>query len=179
MSDQCASPVLNPCGIPPAPNSCNFTGLDYSFLNNCSEALLLLSVEERAFSCSENFFFFNNKYRCDIYYFWLYDRVYVLLDLLNMLPRMIFCMPVHSLVWMELLDFWTFFFLSFVSISASILSVWLSSLTSVRIEAYFNVIWSYLLPLVCTPATPASVCSSSALCRLSLCVAFVIVHHFC
>lgn len=55
--------------------------------------------------------------------------------------------------------FRTFCFLRYVFISTAIASVWLSSLTSMGIEARIPVIWSYLLPLICTPA---SLCSSSA-----------------
>lgn len=93
-----ALPVLNPCGI--SPNYLSFPSFDCSFLKNCSQVLLLLSLEERVFSCSANYF---SSLNIDMTFIIInQDIVLVLIDYLSLLPHVEFPMPVLSLVWVEM-----------------------------------------------------------------------------
>lgn len=75
---------------------------------------------------------------------------------LNLLPYVIFHIPVLPLVWMEITLFLIFEHFVFWFV---IVCVWLSSLSSMRNQACIQVIRSYRLSLTCTPAT---LCSRSA-----------------
>lgn len=150
-----------------SPNYLSFPSFDYSFLKNCSEVLLLLSLEERAFSCSSSCF---SSLNTDMTFI-ISNRgmVLVLLDLFKLATPcgISYARSFTSLGGNYLIPhFWTFGFLRYVFIPAVTVSVWLPPLTSMKIEARIYVIWSYLLSLICTPA---SLCNSSSLQVISSC----------
>ena len=161
------------------PNSLSFTGFDYYFLKNCSKALLLLSSEEGPFSRSGRFF---SSFNIDMTFI-ISDRMALFvpcLIYLNLLPTP--CEISHAGSFTSLDGnylvprFWMFCFFRYVFISTAMVSMQLSSLTSVRIEACIPVIWSYLPFLICTPAPLCS--SSPSLQVIPACSQWVFHHLF-